>query len=737
MPTKSTRAEPEAEYVYRDATGKKLCRVTRWPGKRFTQQAWSGAGWVSGVKDVPYTLYRLPEMLASKGTVYFVEGEKDVDTLRARAIVAVCTRGGATRASRTDWTPLKGRDVVVIADADEVGRKFAAEVVTCLRAVGARATGPLECRQGKDATEHIENGGTIHDGLAPFAAAPAPAARPPLRLVPAAPPSEDDVPWASEEPPSADPPDKPEIVMGPDLHRVVSELERHMAELDPGLYQRGRELVTVLGADGERGVADGTPVIRQLSQAAILPRITARVSFVTKKPPTSKAIQIADAKGEQACATKGKIVPPTTHVVQPLLAQGEWPTVRLLRGITEAPALRPDGTILQTAGYDPQTRYLYAPNAEYWPVPDEPTQADARAALETLRELFVHFPFAGGPDSAGSVVAIAALLTMLSRPAIEGPVPAFVFEASVRGAGKTLQCDATHLLATGRAAPHADWPADEDEQRKTLQSLALSAPGVVIFDNIRGVFGGSSLEQAMTNERVTFRALGGNSVVDVPWTSTTLASGNQIQLTDDMTRRVLLSRLEPEEEDPTTRTGLPDLRAIVRGRRPELVRAALTILRSYACHGYPDTGARLVSYESWARIVPGAVRFAGGPDVILARPSSDRGVADDVSSAACLVRSLPALVRQSGHAMTTKALLGMLYPPPEAPDGWDDVRESLEVLSPPKPGGGGRPDALVLGKRLRKYVGRWFGDTQLVAEHDADRHVTRWNVATRTRPVES
>lgn len=750
----------EAIYAYRSASGELLCEVHRMPDKRFFQRR-RGApcekgcnprcrdGWHWNTEGIPWTLYRLERLAKSSGPVYLVEGEKDVETLERRGLVATTNRGGAANGAgkRCDYSPLRGRDVVLIADADDTGRKHAAEVLPRLREAGARVSGPWECTGGKDVTDHLRVSDSLstEDGsLVPMQppgakpaeapkAASAPATetrpRPPIRTVPAPAPSDEDVPWSDDEPPREDDP-KPEIVMGTDLHRVLRELESLISTLDPGLYQRGRELVTVLGADGERGVADGTPVIQPLSQSAILPRITERVQFVRVTPPKKNEAELAIAQGRKPEPVRARIVPSASHVIQPFLARGEWPTVRLLRGITEAPCLRGDGTILQTPGYDPMTRYLYAPNAEYWPVPEDPTQADAMAALAELRDLFVHFPFT---SEAGSVVAIAALLTAFARPGIDGPVPASVFEASVKGSGKSLQCVVVHELATGRPPPHGEWPADEDEQKKAMNTIALTGPPIVVFDNVKGCFGGPSIEAALTSDRVSFRRLGGNTLADVPWTSVVLASGNQIDLTDDMVRRVLISRLEPAEEDPTTRTGLPHLPTIVRSRRPALVRAALAVLRAYACHGFPDTGARLASFEAWARVVPGAIMFAGGPNVCGARATPDKAATDATAAAGTVVRQLAQLLPTMGGGATTKAILARLYPPPEAHDGWDDLREAIETLAPPK---GPKVEALLLGKRLRKVVGRWFGTgpraVRLVAVPDAARDVTLWRTETAT-----
>jgi predicted P-loop ATPase len=72
-------------------------------------------------------LYRLPEVLAAQ-RVFIVEGEKDVETLRALGYVATTAAMGA----KTQWAkeyaamwqePLKNKDVVLLPDNDEPGRK--------------------------------------------------------------------------------------------------------------------------------------------------------------------------------------------------------------------------------------------------------------------------------------------------------------------------------------------------------------------------------------------------------------------------------------------------------------------------------------------------------------------------------------------------------------------------------------------------------------------------------------
>ena len=67
---------------------------------------------------------------------------------------------------------------------------------------------------------------------------------------------------------------------------------------------------------------------------------------------STKWIKI-DTKGDpQACA-------PPDWAAQAVAARGTWPGLRPLEGVTEAPLLRPDGSVLAAAGYDAPSGFLY------------------------------------------------------------------------------------------------------------------------------------------------------------------------------------------------------------------------------------------------------------------------------------------------------------------------------------------------------------------------------------------
>ncbi len=92
----SNRKSAEHVFNYRDERGELLYQVVRFAGKKFSQRRPDGkGGWLWNLEGVRRVPYRLPELLASKGNVFIVEGEKDVETIRAQGLTATCNSGGS------------------------------------------------------------------------------------------------------------------------------------------------------------------------------------------------------------------------------------------------------------------------------------------------------------------------------------------------------------------------------------------------------------------------------------------------------------------------------------------------------------------------------------------------------------------------------------------------------------------------------------------------------------------
>ena len=77
-----------------------------------------------------YSLVRISE--DNRFTAYICEGEKCADSLLKLGLTATTSAQGAQSPRKTDWSPLAGREVVILPDNDEAGRKYAQTVLSIL-----------------------------------------------------------------------------------------------------------------------------------------------------------------------------------------------------------------------------------------------------------------------------------------------------------------------------------------------------------------------------------------------------------------------------------------------------------------------------------------------------------------------------------------------------------------------------------------------------------------------------
>jgi 5S rRNA maturation endonuclease (ribonuclease M5) len=129
-----------ATYDYRDERRRLLYQVVRFSPKQFRQRRPSGDEWEWSLGDVRRVLYRLPELAAAdpEEPVYIVEGEKDVDRLVELGFLATTNAGGAGQWRAEYTAALTDRDIVLLPDNDEPGRKHAEEVARALAPTAVR-----------------------------------------------------------------------------------------------------------------------------------------------------------------------------------------------------------------------------------------------------------------------------------------------------------------------------------------------------------------------------------------------------------------------------------------------------------------------------------------------------------------------------------------------------------------------------------------------------------------------
>jgi hypothetical protein len=133
------------DVIYRYSDGRQTVRTV---DKRFFQR-----GNTKG-----RALYGADRLTDGDRVVFIVEGEKDVHTAAGENVAAVSPAMGAGKAARADWTPLRGRTVVVVADQDGPGRKHAREVAEIVSEVAAAVWIAEPAAGCKDLTDHVMAG---------------------------------------------------------------------------------------------------------------------------------------------------------------------------------------------------------------------------------------------------------------------------------------------------------------------------------------------------------------------------------------------------------------------------------------------------------------------------------------------------------------------------------------------------------------------------------------------------
>lgn len=158
---------PSDTWDYQNAQGRLLgyvARIDKPGGKVVLPITWDGRAWARRALPEPRPLYGLPALAERPDAeVLVVEGEKvavAANTL-IEDHVAVTWPGGCGAVAKVDWSPLKGRHVVVWPDADEPGIKAARDVAHACMAAGAAQVRVV------DLPESLPKGWDLADDIPP------------------------------------------------------------------------------------------------------------------------------------------------------------------------------------------------------------------------------------------------------------------------------------------------------------------------------------------------------------------------------------------------------------------------------------------------------------------------------------------------------------------------------------------------------------------------------------------
>jgi hypothetical protein len=569
-------------YDYRRLDGSVAHQTLRWepkgfsqrqpavPGTDYSQRKLSQDGaWVNDLVDCETVLYRLPELvqaIAREEVVFLVEGEKDANNLARLGLAATCNAMGAEKWEKRYTSALAGADVVIIPDNDPAGEKHLRLVADALQGAAkrVRVLYPPGVGQHGDISDWLAAGGTMEKLLELVAAAErAPVeietrGRAPIALVRDA----VRVLLDANEPPHL-------FMRGGYIHRLRQD-------------ELGRTFIHPSNADHLRGL-----LMRQ-------------ARFV-----------VSGKNG------KKDLVPPK-EVVNDILEMGEIRLPQLER-VTETPVLRPDGSILLEPGYDPDTRFYYAPppGLHVPPIPEEPTREDVEAALALIGEAIGEFPY-DGPASMAN--AYGLLLTPLVLPAVTGMAMMALIDAPSPGTGKGLLAQAITHIATGSSSAMLGAPTTEEEWQKTIGSVLSKGRLVNVIDNVDRPIGSPALAMALTSPVYEVRLLGTNRTLCASGRVTWIATGNNIQLTggSDLPRRCYRVRLDAKVSEPwrlpVERFRHPGdtLLTWVAANRGRLLSALLTLCQVWLNAGRPRGPVQHTdTFAGWLSAVGGILETVG------------------------------------------------------------------------------------------------------------------------------
>lgn len=385
-----------------------------------------------------------------------------------------------------------------------------------------------------------------------------------------------------------------------------------------------------------------------------------------------------------------------------------------LDGVSSAPIMRSDGSVVTEPGYDPETR-MYVHLSEDLvglAVPESPTDDEVSAARDLLLDdLLVDFLLKEQSDVAH---AVGGLLSPMIR-SLTPTCPFIVVNGLQRGVGKGMFLGTVSTVVTGYAPQMTMLPDNEDEVRKRLTSELHAGSTFTVFDETH------KLDSAVLNGCVTAaswadRKLGKTHRLEMPNRTCFYFAGNQVQIHGDAARRSVQVRLHTNEPDPENRDGfkhrLPDWAS---ENRREILQACLTLIRAWFDRGQPDSprSFRFGSFEKWQDIIGGILHVADIPGFLEGMDEQRQAADFEGQYWAAHLQWLAARYGVGPTFIAKEVAKGLLD------DEDAETPPGLEFLTE-------KPDPRALGTAWSSQADRWRDGLRLVNRGKGQAGRTRW-----------
>lgn len=506
--------------------------------------------------------------------------------------------------------------------------------------------------------------------------------------------------------------ERPSILMeGGELHDIADRAERYLVAAKVSIFARGNTICRPFMAVliDARGRSTETAALTDVNPIYMRTALTEHINWLQ---PKGKELARVDAP------------PKVCNAV--LTRQGRW-HFPPLAGVISAPTLRYDGSLLSNDGYDETTKLYLKSTVTLPAMPDTPNMGDATKALATLNDLLTEFPFV---DDASRSVGLSAIITPTVR-AIMDVAPGHVVRAPTAGTGKSYLFDVAASISLGTRCPVIAACKNDEELEKRLGAAALMGQQIINFDNVNGDLRSDALSQLVSQSICQIRVLGRSEMPSVSNRFCLFASGNNIRVAGDLTRRVLLASMDARIERPSERhfQGSPVEKVLA--DRGKYIAASLTIVRAYFAAGRPPVASiPFNGFQAWSDSVRSALLWLGCADPI----STISQARDEDPELQQLVAFIEAMKLSFGTGRERAATTADII-----------MRADIVDITAPMDGSktlkhqalhdaltlfyrSGRVDSRSFGKWLSGVKGRIVDGHCLKSEQDKKRKVARWFV---------
>jgi hypothetical protein len=278
------------------------------------------------------------------------------------------------------------------------------------------------------------------------------------------------------------------------------------------------------------------------------------------------------------------------------------PNIRELELMVSYPVYGPDFTRIPPGWHD--GLYYDEPKDLQNLVPE----TDCEVIHNILHDLVVDFPFKTEADRQNF---FGLLLTPIVTPALDGNRPMHLINSPLERTGKSkLVNEVLGGILIGRDVASMQITDREEEREKRIIAALIQGDTLLHLDNLPHYIDSQSLASLLTSHILGGRILGISRTVKLQNNLIVVGSGNNVQASGEVAKRIVPVMIEPMTAHPEHRTDFqhPDIRAYARERRRVVLECLLGLVENWRAAGRPAHPNRFGGFENWSETIGGILK---------------------------------------------------------------------------------------------------------------------------------